>query len=115
MSAAHDLALLGYAVTTWCGLLGPHASATPSRDTAPAEPAWRRGARLDSWMERIQPQLWWQAMADCGIDTEAVIHRPVPLDARLPWDHVNVKKGRTYLEKEQNRAVLQLAAMADAR
>ena len=33
---------------------------------------------------------------------------------RLPWDHINVKKGRTYLEKEHDRSVVQLAAMADA-
>jgi hypothetical protein len=26
----------------------------------------------------------------------------------FPWDHINVKKGREYLEKEQNRSVLQL-------
>ena len=57
---------------------------------------------------------WWHALADCGIDTEAVLHRTEPLDARLPWDHINVRKGRTFLEKEQSRAVLQLAAMATA-
>ena len=33
---------------------------------------------------------------------------------RLPWDHVNVKKGRAYLEKEQERSVIQLKVMADA-
>ena len=43
---ALNLALLGYAVTTWCGLLGPQASAASSRDAASDEPAWRRGARL---------------------------------------------------------------------
>jgi len=32
----------------------------------------------------------------------------------LPWDHVNVKKGREYLEKEQNRSLLQLEVMATA-
>jgi hypothetical protein len=32
----------------------------------------------------------------------------------LPWDHVNVKKGREYLEKEQNRSVVQLQVMANA-
>ena len=32
----------------------------------------------------------------------------------LPWDHVNVKKGREYLEKEQERSVIQLRVMADA-
>ncbi len=35
------------------------------------ELAWRRGARLDSWMEHIQPELWWQACADCGIDVRS--------------------------------------------
>lgn len=85
------------------------------RRVGPAlELAWRRGARLDSWMERLDPKLWWQAMADAGVDVESTLHRPYPLDARLPWDHINVRKGRTYLEKEQNRAVLQLDAMAGA-
>jgi radical SAM family uncharacterized protein len=76
------------------------------------ELAWRRGARLDSWREHFNSQRWWQALADTGIDLEATLHRPFALDARLPWDHLNVKKGRSYLEKEQNRAVVQLAAMS---
>jgi radical SAM family uncharacterized protein len=79
------------------------------------ELAWRRGARLDSWREHFQPDLWWQALADCGIDLESTAHRAFPLDAKLPWDHLNVRKGRAYLEKEQTRAVAQLAAMAEAR
>jgi len=79
------------------------------------ELAWRRGARLDSWREHFQPDLWWQALSDCGIDLESTAHRPYPLDARLPWDHLNVKKGRAYLEKEQNRAVAQLSSMADGK
>ena len=78
------------------------------------ELAWRRGARLDSWREHFQPDLWWQALADSGVELEATAHRAYALDARLPWDHLNVKKGRAYLEKEQNRAVVQLAAMAEA-
>jgi radical SAM family uncharacterized protein len=78
------------------------------------ELAWQRGARLDSWNEHMQPDLWWQALADRNVDVPTLLHRPFPLDAKLPWDHLNVKKGRTYLEKEQNRATQQLAAMADA-
>jgi radical SAM superfamily enzyme YgiQ (UPF0313 family) len=84
------------------------------RVAAALELAWRRGARLDSWSENLQPDRWWQALGDCNVDTQAVIHRPYALDDRLPWDHINVKKGRAYLEKEQNRAVLQLAEMAGA-
>jgi radical SAM family uncharacterized protein len=78
------------------------------------ELVWRRGARLDGWREHMRADLWWQALADCGIDVEAVVHKPYELNSRLPWDHMNVKKGRAYLEKEQHRSVVQLAAMADA-
>ncbi|MBI2825727.1 MAG: TIGR03960 family B12-binding radical SAM protein [Planctomycetia bacterium] len=76
--------------------------------------AWQCGARLDSWTEQLDPGRWWQALADVGVDVETVLHRAEPLDARLPWDHINVRKGRTYLEKEQARAVAQLTAMAGA-
>jgi radical SAM superfamily enzyme YgiQ (UPF0313 family) len=84
------------------------------RMSAAVELAYRRGARMESWFEHNRPELWWQALADTGVDVEATLHRPVPIGDRLPWDHINVKKGRAYLEKEQNRAVVQLAAMAEA-
>jgi len=76
--------------------------------------AWQRGARLDSWGEHFDAGRWWQALADCGIDVNDVLHRTVPTADRLPWDHINVRKGRTFLEKEQSRAVTQLTAMAHA-
>jgi len=78
------------------------------------ELAWRSGARLDSWMEHAQPQLWWDALRQCGLDADDLLHRPYEVNDRLPWDHVNVKYGRTFLEKEQSRSVLQLKEMASA-
>jgi radical SAM superfamily enzyme YgiQ (UPF0313 family) len=78
------------------------------------ELAWRRGSRLESWSENMDARLWWQAIADCGIDANTAIHKPYELMDRLPWDHINVKKGRTFLEKEHDRSVVQLAAMAEA-
>ncbi|MBX7071734.1 MAG: TIGR03960 family B12-binding radical SAM protein [Pirellulales bacterium] len=78
------------------------------------ELAWRRGARLDGWTEHAKPDLWWEALRDDGVDVEAALHRPYAVDGRLPWDHLNVKKGRQYLEKEHGRATVQLAAMASA-
>ncbi len=77
--------------------------------------AWERGARMDGWTEHMDPQRWWEAIADAGIDVERQVHQPYEMMDKLPWDHVNVKFGRPYLEKEQGRAVLQLAAMADAK
>jgi hypothetical protein len=76
--------------------------------------AWKRGARLDGWRECFQPELWWQTFRDLGIDVDFYRTRQRPVTERLPWDHVNVKKGRAYLEKEQERSVIQLRVMAEA-
>jgi radical SAM superfamily enzyme YgiQ (UPF0313 family) len=76
--------------------------------------AWKRGARLDGWRECFQPELWWQTFKDLGIDVDFYRSRQRPISERLPWDHVNVKKARTYLEKEQERSVIQLRVMAAA-
>jgi radical SAM family uncharacterized protein len=85
------------------------------RRVAPAlEEAWRRGCRLDGWKECFKPNVWWQTFADMGIDTVWYSQRERPMTEVLPWDHVNVKKGREYLEKEQQRSVLQLEVMAHA-
>ncbi len=78
------------------------------------EEAWRRGCRLDGWRECFKPQVWWQTFADLGIDTTWYSQRSRPVSEVLPWDHVNVKKGREYLEKEQNRSLQQLHVMATA-
>jgi radical SAM family uncharacterized protein len=79
------------------------------------EEAWRRGARLDSWRECFQAERWWQTFVDLGIDTAWYSQRSRPMTEVLPWDHVNVKKGRAYLEKEQTRSLVQLDVMANAK
>lgn len=85
------------------------------RRIAPAlHEAWRRGCRLDGWRECSQPQIWWQTFADLGIDTAWYSQRTRPMSEVLPWDHVNVKKGREFLEKEQSRSLTQLEVMANA-
>jgi radical SAM family uncharacterized protein len=85
------------------------------RRVAPVlEEAWRRGCRLDGWREHFQPDIWWQACADLGIDAAWYSQRERPMTEVLPWDHVNVKKGREYLEKEQTRSLVQLQVMANA-
>ena len=71
---------------------------------AAIELAWRRGARFDGWAEKLQPQLWWQALADAGIDVEKTLHLPCPAPSALPWDHIGIRQGREYLEREQQRA-----------
>ncbi|MCM2369340.1 TIGR03960 family B12-binding radical SAM protein [Aporhodopirellula aestuarii] len=76
--------------------------------------AWDRGARMDGWTEHLDAERWWTAIADSGLDVQNLLHDKYDLMDKLPWDHVNVKFGRTYLEKEQTRATIQLADMAAA-
>lgn len=85
------------------------------RRVAPGlEEAWRRGARLDAWDECFNADLWWKTFADLGIDVAWYAQRARATSEVLPWDHVNVKKGREYLEKEQDRSLVQLNVMANA-
>ena len=77
--------------------------------------AWERGARMDGWTEYMDSGRWWQALEDAGVDIEKTVHEKYELMDKLPWDHVNVKFGRPYLEKEQTRATIQLAALAEVK
>ncbi len=72
------------------------------------ELAWRRGARFDGWAEKFQPELWWQAVADVGIDVDNVLHLPCPADRPLAWDHIGIRQGRGYLERERQAAEQQV-------
>jgi radical SAM family uncharacterized protein len=85
------------------------------RRVSPAlEEAWRRGARLDAWREHFQAKLWWQTFEDMGIDVPFYSQRTRTTAEVLPWDHIQIKYGRDYLVKEQNRSVVQLGVMAEA-
>ncbi|MDO4557507.1 MAG: TIGR03960 family B12-binding radical SAM protein [Planctomycetia bacterium] len=64
------------------------------------ESVWRTGARFESWSEYSEPQRWWEAMADHGIDPERFLHTEFPVDRRLPWDFITIRQGREYLEQE---------------
>jgi radical SAM superfamily enzyme YgiQ (UPF0313 family) len=97
-----------------CSLLEGILTRGDRRVAVALEEAWRRGARLDGWRECFQPNLWWKTFADLGIDVGWYSQRSRPVDEVLPWDHVNVKKGREYLEKEQARSLVQLQVMATA-
>ena len=74
---------------------------------AAIELAWRRGARLDAWAEKLRPELWWQAIAEAGVDVESILHSAFPIEAPLPWDHIGIHQGREYLERQQRSAAEQ--------
>ena len=59
------------------------------------------GRRAIRCLDRKFPTaLWRQALADAGVDIEKILHLPCPADAALPWDHIGIRQGREYLERE---------------
>lgn len=75
------------------------------------EAAWRKGARFDSWNDYLQPELWWDTLAEQDIDLQHLLHEGVEVESPLPWDRVAIRQGRPYLERERDRSRDQLALM----
>jgi len=67
--------------------------------------AYRDGARFDGWTEHFNLGRWRRAFADEGLDLLEEAHRAFPLDARLPWDHVDIGVRKSYLLEEWKKAI----------
>jgi radical SAM family uncharacterized protein len=68
------------------------------------ELAWRRGARFDAWREHLDISRWRQALTDAHVAVESLLHLSYPANAVLPWDHIFIRQGRSYLERERDAA-----------
>lgn len=68
------------------------------------EEAWRRGARFDSWDELFDLERWRAVFADRGVDPERYLGT-IRVDARLPWDHIDVGLAEGFLLKEYRKAL----------
>ena len=68
------------------------------------ERAYRAGARFDGWRECFDFDRWLQALEDEGIDP-SVYTRTLPVDGRLPWDHIDIGLEPGFLAGEWRKAV----------
>ncbi|MDI9497742.1 MAG: TIGR03960 family B12-binding radical SAM protein [Bacillota bacterium] len=62
------------------------------------------GGRLDSWAECFRPTLWDEEAAKLGLDTDRYATEELPLDAALPWDHMDPGVRKDWLVSEWARA-----------
>ncbi|MYF82010.1 MAG: TIGR03960 family B12-binding radical SAM protein, partial [Chloroflexi bacterium] len=67
------------------------------------ETAWRNGARFDAWSEHFREDLWWDAMAQHGLDPAFYCHRERDLWERFPWMHIASGVSEAFLRKEWQR------------
>ncbi len=68
------------------------------------ERAWRKGARFDSWDDQFDRVRWEDALSECGVDP-APYFMTLPVDARLPWDHIDVGLEDGFLLAEYRKAL----------
>jgi radical SAM family uncharacterized protein len=66
--------------------------------------AVRNGARLDSWDEYFNNEIWMQAFQTCGIDPEFYAQRNYDRDELLPWHTIDVGVSDDFLWRERVQA-----------
>jgi radical SAM family uncharacterized protein/radical SAM-linked protein len=71
---------------------------------AAIEYAYRDGARFDSWEDQLDLGRWQRALDHAGVDTDRYLGT-IPVDARLPWDHIDVGLEPGFLVKEYRKAL----------
>ncbi len=67
------------------------------------ELAWRKGARFDGWDETFNFDLWMDCIEELEINPEYTLGT-IPMNAKLPWDHIDVGLKEKFLEREWLKA-----------
>lgn len=70
-------------------------------------PGWMDGANF-------QAGLWWKAFKDAGVDPLFYSQRERGHGEVLPWDHIETKRDRPFLEGEHSKSRVQLQLMAES-
>ncbi len=68
------------------------------------ELSYQNGARLDSWKEFFNFNIWLESAEKLGIDLDSYL-RERDLSASLPWDHIDVGVKKEFLQKEFERSL----------
>ena len=65
---------------------------------------YHKGCFYDAWSEYFHNDVWMEAFAACGLDSDFYSHRERPLDEILPWDFLDCGVSRSFLEREWQKA-----------
>ncbi len=69
------------------------------------EDVWRAGARFDSWDEHLRWDAWTDVLARHDEIPYDLFLGTLPVDADLPWDHLDMKLEPKFLATEYRRAM----------
>lgn len=65
--------------------------------------AWKKGCRFDGWDETFEHDKWIEALEETGIEPQYMLGT-IPVEAKLPWDHIDVGLEDKFLKREWIKA-----------
>ena len=68
------------------------------------ERAFKLGAKMDAWSEYFNFDIWKKAFDEEGVSMEAYLNE-IPLDAKLPWEHIDTGVSKNFLLREYKNAI----------
>jgi len=66
--------------------------------------AWSEGARFDGWDDQFKFDLWVNCVEKSQINLSSILGT-IPMNGRLPWDHIDVGLTDRFLEIEWKKAI----------
>jgi radical SAM-linked protein len=73
------------------------------RVAAVIEIAYRKGCRFDGWTEHFRHDLWTEAFREASVDPQIYLDE-LPVESRLPWDHIDCLVEKAFLLREYTRS-----------
>ncbi|MDD5634122.1 MAG: TIGR03960 family B12-binding radical SAM protein [Candidatus Omnitrophica bacterium] len=70
--------------------------------------AWTLGARLDSWADFFDFNIWEKAFSDAGMNIYDEAYRRYSFDEKLPWDHIDTGIAKDVLIEEFKKSGFKL-------
>ncbi len=68
------------------------------------ESAYNLGAVLDEWTEQFDFGIWERAASEHGLNIYDEAASAIPVDASLPWDHIDTGVTKSFLQRELERS-----------
>jgi len=65
--------------------------------------AFKKGCRFDGWNETFKYEIWMECVKESGIDPQFMLGT-IPVESRLPWDHIDVGLEDKFLKREWIKA-----------
>jgi radical SAM family uncharacterized protein/radical SAM-linked protein len=67
--------------------------------------AHQLGCKFDGWSDKFRMELWQQAFENAGVDPAFYSQRSRMLDEPLPWDHIDARVDKAFLQAQWHQAL----------